>query len=72
MSASPRTTAVSKPRYLPLKLDVDEANIDCLESAPCEGGFATKEHEYQESYRTFQRSTSYPRGKATPPTATSR
>jgi hypothetical protein len=47
-----------------LKLDIDEANIDCLESASCEEGFATKEHEYQESYRTSQRSTNYPRDTA--------
>ena len=41
----------SKPRHLLLKLDVDESNIDDLERASCEEVFATREREYQESYR---------------------
>jgi hypothetical protein len=40
-----------KSRRLQLKLDVDESNIDYLESAPCEEIFATRERDYQESYR---------------------
>jgi len=39
------------PRRLQLKLDVDEGNIDYLENAPCEEIFATREREYQDSYR---------------------
>jgi hypothetical protein len=42
-----------KPRRLQLKLDVDEANIDYLESASCEEIFATCEREYRESYRAI-------------------
>jgi hypothetical protein len=42
----------SKPRRLLLKLDVDESNIDYLERTSCEGIFAAREREYQESYRT--------------------
>jgi hypothetical protein len=41
----------NRPRKLPLKLDVTEANIDRLEDASCEEIFAEREHEYQESYR---------------------
>jgi hypothetical protein len=40
-----------KPRRLQLKLDVDESNIDYLESASCEEIFTTRERDYQESYR---------------------
>ena len=40
-----------KPRRLILKLDVNEANIDRLESMPCEAIFAERERAYQESYR---------------------
>jgi hypothetical protein len=40
-----------KPRRLLLKLDVNEANIDYLESASCEEIFAEREREYRESYR---------------------
>ena len=40
-----------RPRRLQLKLDVDESNIDYLESAPCEEIFATRERAYQDSYR---------------------
>jgi hypothetical protein len=42
-----------KPRRLQLKLDVDESNIDYLESASCEEVFASCEREYQESYRAI-------------------
>jgi hypothetical protein len=42
-----------KPRRLQLKLDVDETNIDYLETAPCEAIFAAREREYQESYRAI-------------------
>jgi len=42
-----------KPRRLQLKLDVDEANIDYLESASCEEVFTSCEREYQESYRAI-------------------
>jgi hypothetical protein len=41
----------SQPRRLLLKLDVDETNIDYLESAPCAAIFAERERQYQESYR---------------------
>jgi hypothetical protein len=39
-----------KPRKLVLKLDVNEANIERLESLPCEAIFAERERLYQESY----------------------
>jgi hypothetical protein len=39
-----------RPRRLQLKLDVDEANIDYLESAPCEEIFVARERAYQDSY----------------------
>ncbi len=42
----------SKPRRLPLKLDVNESNIDYLERASCEEVFAMRERDYQESYRS--------------------
>ena len=41
----------NKPRRLPLKLDVDETNIDYLERTPCEEIFVTREREYQASYQ---------------------
>jgi hypothetical protein len=41
----------SHPRRLTLKLDVDETNIEYLESASCEEIFAAREREYQQSYR---------------------
>jgi hypothetical protein len=41
----------SQPRKLLLKLDVDETNIDYLETASCEEIFAERERQYQESYR---------------------
>jgi hypothetical protein len=41
------------PRRLPLKLDVDESNIDELERASCEEILTTREREYQESYRAI-------------------
>lgn len=47
-----RETA-TKPRRLLLKLDVDEGNIDRLESISCEETFAQRELEYQESYRAI-------------------
>ena len=43
----------AKPRRLQLKLDVDETNIDYLESASCEEIFVAREREYQESYRAI-------------------
>jgi hypothetical protein len=39
-----------RPRGLILKLDVNEANIDRLESASCDEIFARREAEYRESY----------------------
>ena len=42
-----------KPRRLQLKIDVDETNVDCLESASCEEIFATREREYQDSYHAI-------------------
>jgi hypothetical protein len=42
-----------KPRRLQLKLDVDESNIDELENAPCEEIFASRERDYQQSYRAI-------------------
>ena len=42
-----------KPRRLPLKLDVSETNIDYLERTPCDEVFASREREYQESYRNI-------------------
>jgi hypothetical protein len=42
-----------QPRKLTLKLDVDEANIDRLETAPCEEIFVEREREYQDSYRAI-------------------
>jgi hypothetical protein len=41
----------SQPRKLLLKLDVDETNIEYLESASCEEIFAERERQYQDSYR---------------------
>jgi hypothetical protein len=41
----------SAPRRLLLKLDVDDSNIDRLESAPCEEIFAEREREYRQSYQ---------------------
>ena len=43
----------NKPRRLQLKLDVDESNIDYLESASCEEVFATRERDYQDGYRAI-------------------
>jgi hypothetical protein len=40
----------SAPRRLVLKLDVDESNIDRLESASCEEIFSAREQDYRESY----------------------
>jgi len=40
-----------QPRKLLLKLDVDETNIDYLETASCEEIFAKRERQYQDSYR---------------------
>jgi hypothetical protein len=40
-----------KPRRLILKLDVNETNIERLESLPCEAIFAERERAYQDSYR---------------------
>jgi hypothetical protein len=42
-----------RPRRLLLKLDVDESNIDRLETTPCEETFRRREIEYQESYRAI-------------------
>jgi hypothetical protein len=42
-----------RPRRLVLKLDVDESNIDRLESMSCDETFAQRELEYQESYRAI-------------------
>ena len=42
----------SQPRRLLLKLDVDETNIDYLETASCEEIFTTRQREYQDSYRS--------------------
>jgi hypothetical protein len=39
-----------RPRKLILKLDVNDANIDRLESMPCEAIFAERERLYQENY----------------------
>ena len=44
-----------QPRRLLLKVDVDESNIDYLESAPCEEIIAEREREYQDSYRAIPR-----------------
>jgi hypothetical protein len=41
----------ARPRRLQLKIDVDESNIDYLEQASCDEVFATRELEYQKSYR---------------------
>ena len=38
------------PRRLVLKLDVDENNIDRLESAPCDEIFLQRERDYRDSY----------------------
>ena len=43
----------TQPRRLVLKLDVDESNIDRLETMSCEETFAQRELEYQESYRAI-------------------
>jgi hypothetical protein len=43
----------SQPRRLLLKLDVDESNIDRLESTPCEQVFAQRERDYQQCYSTI-------------------
>ena len=43
----------AQPRRLVLKLDVDESNIDHLETMSCEETFAQREREYQESYRAI-------------------
>jgi hypothetical protein len=40
-----------QPRKLLLKLDVDETNIDYLETASCDEIFAERQRQYQESYR---------------------
>jgi hypothetical protein len=40
----------AQPRRLVLKLDVDENNIDRLETMSCEETFTQRELEYQESY----------------------
>jgi hypothetical protein len=40
-----------RPRRLLLKIDVDDTNIDHLETASCEEIFAERERDYQESYR---------------------
>jgi hypothetical protein len=40
-----------QPRKLILKLDVDETNIDRLESASCEEIFSQRERDYQQSYQ---------------------
>jgi hypothetical protein len=42
-----------RPRRLLLKLDVDETNIDYLEHASCDEIFATRERQYQDSYRNI-------------------
>lgn len=42
-----------KPRRLQLKLDINETNIEFLESASCEEIFASREREYQDSYRNI-------------------
>ena len=42
----------SQPRRLLLRLDVDETNIDYLETASCEEIFTTRQREYQDSYRS--------------------
>jgi hypothetical protein len=47
-----RETA-AQPRRLLLKLDVDEGNIDRLESMSSEEVFAQREREYQRSYRAI-------------------
>jgi hypothetical protein len=41
----------SRPRALLLKVDVDESNIEYLERVSCAEIFATRQREYQESYR---------------------
>jgi hypothetical protein len=43
----------TQARRLVLKLDVDESNIDRLETMSCEETFAQREFEYQESYRAI-------------------
>jgi hypothetical protein len=43
----------TRPRRLVLKLDVDESNIDRLETMSSEETFAQRELEYQESYRAI-------------------
>src|SRR6476660_3951966 len=43
----------NQPRKLLLKFDVDESNIDYLESAPCEEIIAEREREYQDSYQAI-------------------
>jgi hypothetical protein len=40
-----------RPRRLQLKLDVDESNIEYLETASCAEIFITRERAYQDSYR---------------------
>jgi hypothetical protein len=47
-----RETA-TQPRSLLLKLDVDESNIDRLETMSCEEIFAERELAYQDSYRAI-------------------
>src|SRR5262249_39366988 len=39
-----------QPRKLQLKIDVDETNIDRLESLSCDEVFAARERDYLESY----------------------
>ena len=43
----------TQPRRLVLKLDVDESNIDRLETMSCAETFAQRELEYQASYRAI-------------------
>jgi hypothetical protein len=45
--------SATQRRRLVLKLDVDESNIDHLETMSCEATFAQRELEYQQSYRSF-------------------
>jgi hypothetical protein len=47
-----RETA-AQPRRLLLKLDVDESNIERLETMSCEDIFVQREREYQQSYRAI-------------------
>ncbi len=42
-----------QPRKLILKLDVDEDNIDYLETTSCEEIFSERERQYQNSYRSI-------------------